>query len=167
MKKYFAGLLLLICLVVACKPKKDIVKVVESEYVKSNKVAVQKVIMQMFDGMRAGDSSMVSGAFLKHDVDMFTSFNNKAGKPIFQKGDLQGFLKAVGTPHDKVWNEVIHSYEILIEDNLAHAWTPYSFYLGEKFSHCGVNAFHLTRTEDGWKIFHLADTRKKKGCKED
>ena len=167
MKITFVKILLLMILFGACDETNDKEKVVESEYVKTNKVEVQKVILQMFDGMRAGDSSMVSGAFLKSDIEMFTAFNNKEGKPVFQSGNLQGFLKAVGTPHDEVWNEVIHSYDILIEDNLAHAWTPYSFYLGEKFSHCGVNAFHLTKTEKGWKIFHLADTRKRKDCKED
>jgi len=165
MKKHLVGLLFLGCLFVACKQTKDIPKVVESEYVKSNKVKVQKVIMQMFDGMRAGDSLMVRGAFIKSEVGMFTSFNKKDGTPIFHKGDLNGFIKAVGTPHEEVWNEVIHRYDILIEDNLAQAWTPYSFYLGDKLQHCGVNAFHLTKTENGWKIFHLADTRKREGCK--
>ena len=144
----------------ACNSAKDVTKIVESEYVKTNKLEVQKVIMQMFDGMRAGDSSMVSGAFYS-DVEMFTSFNNKMGKPVFHKGDLQGFLKAVGTPHDEVWNEVIHNYDIRVEDNLAQAWTAYSFLLGDKLQHCGVNAFHLTKTENGWKIFQLADTRKR------
>jgi len=44
-------------------------------------------------------------------------------------------------------------------------WASYAFYLGKKFNHCGVDAFHLVKSEDGeWKIFHLADTGQKEGC---
>ena len=47
---------------------------------------------------------------------------------------------------------------------LASVWVPYEFYLGDKFSHCGVDAFHLARFEDGWKIIGLADTQRREGC---
>jgi hypothetical protein len=40
----------------------------------------------------------------------------------------------------------------------------YRFYVGERFSHCGVDSFHLVRTADGWRIVDLADTRRREGC---
>jgi hypothetical protein len=40
----------------------------------------------------------------------------------------------------------------------------YGFFLGDQFSHCGVNSFQLVRTEDGWKTIHLIDTRQQAGC---
>ncbi len=56
--------------------------------------------------------------------------------------------------------------KIEIDGNLAQAWTQYAFYVGKKFSHCGVDAFQLFKGTDGtWKIFQLADTRQKEGCK--
>lgn len=127
---------------------------------------VLDVVVHLFDGMRAGDSSMVSACFYKQ-VDMFTSYTNKKGEAVLVKDDVQKFIKAVGTPHDEVWNEKIWDTEIRIDGNLAQVWTKYGFYLGEKFSHCGVDAIHLTRTKDGWKIFHLSDTRQRKGCEDE
>ena len=40
----------------------------------------------------------------------------------------------------------------------------YSFYAGERFSHCGIDAFQLFKSADGWKIFQLTDTRRTTGC---
>jgi hypothetical protein len=34
-----------------------------------------------------------------------------------------------------------------------------------EFSHCGVDAFILVLTEDGWRILSIADTRTTEGCR--
>jgi len=125
---------------------------------------VLKVVVHLFDGMRAGDSSMVSSCFYD-EVEMFTSYTNKEGEAVLKKGNVETFIEAVGSPHDEVWNEKIWDTEIRVDGNLAQVWTKYGFYLDDKFSHCGVDAIHLTKTKDGWKIFHLSDTRQRKGCK--
>lgn len=122
-------------------------------------------IHQLFDGMRAGDSSMVRMAF-HPTARLQTTFTDKEGKPQIQTGDLEKFLVSIGSPRDQVYDEQIWSYDVKIEDNLATVWTPYTFYLGERLSHCGVNAFQLANTEDGWKIIQITDTRKKEGCQE-
>jgi len=124
---------------------------------------VMKVINQLFDGMRLGDSSVVSACFYS-EVEMLTTFTDKKGEAHLKKGSAKDFIKAVGTPHDEVWDEELIDTEIKIDDNLAQVWAEYTFYLDDKFSHCGVNAFHLFKTKDGWKIFHLTDTRRKKEC---
>jgi hypothetical protein len=53
---------------------------------------------------------------------------------------------------------------VLIDGNLASVWTDYKFYIGEKFSHCGVNSFQLFKGDDGWKIIYIIDTRRKDNC---
>jgi hypothetical protein len=128
-------------------------------------VAVMKPIDKLFKGMKQGDSSLVREAFTKA-VTMTTIAIDKDGKPsIKHESSLDGFLKAVGTPHSEVWSEMIWDTKIEIDGNMAQAWTPYAFYIGNKFSHCGVDAFQLFKGTDGaWKIFHLADTRQKEGC---
>ncbi len=128
------------------------------------KEEVMKVINTMFDGMRKGDSAMVSSVFLK-DVKMASIFTRE-GKPMMQEGSLDRFLKAVGTPHDQVWDERIWDPIIQVDGNMASVWVSYAFYLGENFSHCGVNAFQLFKGEKGWKIVNITDTRRKKGCVE-
>lgn len=123
-------------------------------------------IHQLFDGMRAGDSSMVSAAF-HPDARLQTTFTDPDGHPQLRTGDIQRFLTSIGTPHEQVFDEKIWSYEVKIEDNLATVWTPYTFYLGEQMSHCGVNAFQLAKTEAGWQIIQITDTRKKEGCRQE
>ncbi|MEX2531002.1 MAG: hypothetical protein WD960_09530 [Gemmatimonadota bacterium] len=41
---------------------------------------------------------------------------------------------------------------VLIHERIAVAWTPYDFHIDGEFSHCGVNAFTLVRTDEGWII---------------
>lgn len=125
--------------------------------------SVKQVVYQLFEGMRQGDSTMVSAVFTK-DAEMHTIFVDKEGAPNLQKGSLQRFLIAVGTPHESVWDEPIWDIEVQIDGNLAQVWTKYAFYLDDKFSHCGVDAFQLFKGNTGWKIFQLTDTRKKEGC---
>ena len=124
---------------------------------------VLKTLEKLFDGMRTGDSALVHSVFAA-EVQLFTSYQTKDGKSVLRKGDLQRFLEAVGTPHDRVWNEPVWDTQVRIDDNLAQVWTKYAFYAGNEFSHCGVDAFHLHKTAQGWKIFHLTDTRRIKPC---
>ena len=129
----------------------------------SPKEEVEKVILSLFEGMRSGDSTMVGAAFMR-EAQLYTVTRSEIGETRLEKGSLQRFLDAVGSPHDQAWNEPVWDMEIRIDEGLAQAWTPYAFYLGNKFSHCGVDAFHLIETPEGWKIFQLIDTRKKRGC---
>ena len=129
----------------------------------SPEVEVQKVIETMFDGMRAGDSSMVASAFSR-DAIMQTVQKNQAGEAVKIEGSLEQFLNAVGTPHDDVWDEKILDYQIKIDADLATVWTPYQFYMGDNFSHCGVNSFQLAKLEGEWKIIYIVDTRRRASC---
>lgn len=125
--------------------------------------AVKSVIETMFDGMREGDSSKVSAAFAKN-VQMYSASIQEDGATKLTEGSASRFLTAVGTPHDKVWDEQISNLVIQIDGPLATAWMNYSFYLDKAFSHCGVNAMTLARIDDAWKIIYLIDTRRRDRC---
>lgn len=129
----------------------------------SDSTEVRAVIDQLFEGMRTGDSTMVAATF-HPDIQMITTFTNKEGNPASHKGSAAEFKKAVGTPHDEVWDERISEVVIQIDDNLAQVWMNYAFYLDDALSHCGVNAVQMIRTEEGWKMIHLMDTRRRKAC---
>lgn len=45
--------------------------------------------------------------------------------------------------------------EVRVSGPLAVAWVPYDFYLNGKWSHCGVDAFTLLKTEGRWRIASL------------
>lgn len=120
--------------------------------------AVVAVVVQLFDGMRAGDSAMVRSTFAP-DVRL-VSTSSRDGQPALQSVEIDRFLEAIGTPHEEVWDERLWNVEVRIDANLATVWTEYAFYLDEELSHCGVDAFQLFKASDGWKIFQIADTRR-------
>jgi hypothetical protein len=123
---------------------------------------VRAVIDRLFDGMRAGDGEVVRGVFHSEARLMTTAL--REGVPVIREDAVEGFAAAVGSPRDDVWDERLHDVEIRVDGNLASAWTPYRFYAGERFSHCGVNAIQLVRDDNGWKILQLVDTRRREGC---
>jgi hypothetical protein len=125
---------------------------------------VREVIARLFLGMQKGDSALVHSAFARQ-VTMATVLRDKNSNPVLQReSSIDGFLKAVGTPHTEIWNEEIWDLKVQIDGDFAQAWCDYAFYITNTFSHCGVDAFQLHKTKNGWKIFHLADTRRKSGC---
>ncbi len=134
-----------------------------SAFAQTSEEEVRKTIDQMFDGMRKGDSTMVHEVFAD-EVKMQTIVKSQNGQTELRTSSLSNFLNAVGTPHDEVWDEKLLSYEILIDGDMASVWTPYQFYRGENFSHCGVNSFQLAKLQGNWKIIYLVDTRKREGC---
>jgi hypothetical protein len=128
-----------------------------------SKAEITEVIENLFTGMKNGDSSLVASTF-HQEVRMMSSFTNKKNEAKIHEGTLNEFLTAVGTPHEEIWNERYSNVEILVDDNLAQVWMDYSFYVNENFSHCGVNALQMIKTDTGWKIIHLMDTRRKSEC---
>lgn len=124
---------------------------------------INQVINQFFEGMLVGDSAMIS-AVLADDLVLQTTFENRARQVIVHKEDINEFLKAVGTPHDQQWNEKVSDIVIQIDGHLAHAWMNYEFYLGQEFSHCGVNSITFVNQNNSWKIVHLIDTRTTESC---
>lgn len=128
---------------------------------KTEKKEVRKVIDQLFEGMRKGDSSLVRKTFLPY-ATLNTSFVNSKGEAKLHCDSIISFLDAIGTPHKELWDERLLSCEIKIDDNLATVWTKYAFYVDNVYSHEGVNAFQLVKVEGSWKILIITDTRRKK-----
>jgi hypothetical protein len=126
--------------------------------------AVLAVLHRLFDGMRTGDSAAVRAAF-HPSAYLATALEGRDG-PILRVDTLETFVHAVGTPHDEAWDERLSGEEVRIDGPLASVWTEYSFFVGGRFSHCGVDAFQLALTTAGWQIIALTDTRRQTGCRE-
>jgi len=131
-------------------------------------MAEQDLIMlpihNLFAGMLVADSSKVHNTFVE-EATLSTVTVDKNGNPALRASTLQSFFHAIATPHPEPWSEMIWDPEIKSDGNFAQVWVKYAFYVGKTFSHCGVDAFHLVKNQEGhWKIFHLADTRHKDNC---
>ncbi len=127
--------------------------------------AVMSPIKKLFEGMQKGDSAIARSAFAKQVTLAIIGLDKNGKLSMRNETSVDGFIKSVGAPHPESWNEVIWDEKILIDGNFAQVGANYAFYLAKRFSHCGVDAFHLVKGDDGtWKIFHLAYSRRKMGC---
>ena len=124
---------------------------------------VKAPIIQFFDGMRKSDSALIKTSLAPNAI-LQTIVKNKEGKMLVHTENIQKFITGVTQPHEEVYDERITFDVIRIDADLAFAWTPYKFYVGQNFSHCGVNSFQLVRLNGEWKIQYIIDTRRKDNC---
>ncbi|MDP4264858.1 MAG: nuclear transport factor 2 family protein [Bacteroidota bacterium] len=125
--------------------------------------SVKTVINTLFSGMKNADAVLFKSTFSDSAV-MQTITRNKEGKTVVANENIEEFAKVVGKLKKDSADERITFETIKIDGPLAFAWAPYNFYYNGKFSHCGVDAFHLVRFNGGWKIQYLIDTRRRQGC---
>ncbi len=111
--------------------------------------------------MRARDSAVVRSVF--HPEARLLATGEREGVPTVQVVPADGFVTAIGSG-DEEWDEPFWDPIVQVQDNLATVWTKYAFFRAGTFSHCGVDTFILVRTEDGWRIVSIADTRQREGC---
>lgn len=136
---------------------------IETYAQKKEKSEVYKVVEDLFEGYRQGDSSMVSKTFMKGAVmQRVSSYEGKT--TVSDPASVQSWLNYIGKGLDKVHDEQIWDPVISIDGDLATVWVKYALYLGKDFSHCGVDSFSLVKIDNEWKIFHIVDTRKNSSC---
>ena len=126
--------------------------------------AVKAVINRFFEGMEKGDTSLIRGACTDDPV-LQTYMADKAGNMLMYTENFSDFLTIVGSPAKDKYKEVIEFDGVHVEKSLASVWTPYVFYVNGKVAHCGTNSFQMVKTDAGWKIQYIIDTRRKQGCK--
>lgn len=122
---------------------------------------VKATIDRFFEGFHKQDSTMILETVGK-DIKMQSIGQNREGNFVLNTSEFKTFLNSiVSIPKEKTFKEELLGYNIQIDGNMAHAWTPYNFWFDKNFSHCGVNSFQLFKDNGHWKIIYLIDTRRK------
>ena len=129
-------------------------------------IEISNQIDLLFDAMRSNDSSSITELFT--DIATLSSIynDNNSGKVVKRSTPASKFVTAIGMPHVPVWDEQIWTKEIMVDGVMAVAWTEYTFYLDHELSHCGVNVFEFMKTDLGWQISSITDTRRRDNCQE-
>ena len=126
----------------------------------SDRAAVIAVANDLFAAMRARDADALR-ALQTPEVAMIRVTTDE--QPAIHVGSPDAFINAVvnapAEPRERMWDP-----EVRIDGDLATLWAPYEFYMGDRFSHCGVDAFQLVRVDGSWKIVSIAFTRRNEGC---
>ena len=124
---------------------------------------VLAVVNALFDGMRTSDSSMVRPLF--HAKARFVTVDLRSeGRPARVEENVEAFIRSIGQQRTEVFDERLSNVKTQIDGSLASVWADYTFHIGTRLSHCGVDHFLLVKEAGRWQIIHLADTRRTAGC---
>jgi Putative lumazine-binding len=121
--------------------------------------AVLKIVQMFFETMTARDVDVArkimipEGRFFALEMRKPnaapTSFTNEEYFARLQKGKQSN--------RERIWNP-----EVRVHGSIATVWAPYDFWTDGTYSHCGVDAFDLIKTDEGWKIAGGAFTMESK-----
>lgn len=123
--------------------------------------AVLSAVHQVFEGMGEADSAKVRARF--HEGARFAGVAVRNGRREVTYQPVDGWIRAIAES-DGRWRERIYDVTVHVDGDMASVWAPYTFYLDGQLRHCGVNSIELVRTDDGWQVTQITDTRRREGC---
>jgi hypothetical protein len=117
------------------------------------------VVTKLFDAMRARDTSAMRAAFVPNA-------SMQALRPDSVRFEaVDGWIAGIGrAPAGVLLDERLANPVVHVDGYLASIWVDYWFFMGDRFSHCGVDAVQLVRQGGQWRIFSIVDTRRTTGC---
>jgi SnoaL-like domain len=122
---------------------------------------VMSVVNRLFDSMRTREVERLRALFIPEGQLISTSLRD--GQPATRVLSLDGFARLVKETKEP-FSERMFEPEVRVHGDLATVEGWYDFHVGQRLTNCGMNAFQLVRTSDGWKIAHVASTIQTKGC---
>ncbi len=129
----------------------------------TEKETVLGVVQNLFNAMAEADSAAAANLFMEGG-HAFVARAGQADQVSISLSQHQQFLESMagweqGSVVERMWDA-----EVMVQDNIAMAWTPYDLHVNGNFSHCGVNIFTLIKTGSGWKIADITYSAKNQGC---
>lgn len=123
--------------------------------------AVVDVANRLFAAMEARDTATIRALFQPQARIVATG--RQDGRTRVQDRGVGEFLASLAasqeTLRERMWDP-----EVRIDGDLATLWAPYEFHRGERFSHCGYDAFHFVRVDGTWRVAALSYTLQREGC---
>lgn len=117
------------------------------------------VASKLFAAMRAKDAAAIRAQFTPEGqlvaIDKPRTGEGLSKTRVFT---ADAFAKLISEAKGAEFIETMAQPKVEIFGDMALVFGRYTFYVGDKFSHCGTNSFHLVRTADGWKIANAAST---------
>lgn len=119
------------------------------------------VVNQFFTMLETRDAEL--GKKILQPGGVSFSTREKDNKIVFKGTGFQALIDSIPNIKSDL-KEVMENPKVLLHKNIAVLWAEYKFYVNGEFSHCGVDAFNLLKTEEGWKITGILYTVEKDGC---
>jgi hypothetical protein len=126
-----------------------------------DKQAVLDAVDKLWAGMKAKSAEQIKAAFMPDGQLLAVDKSPKDPNALstvrkFTGEEFAKLISEAKVPGDFIENMI--DPEVKVTGDLALVTGRYTFYVGDKFSHCGIDTFNLVRTADGWKIANGAST---------
>jgi len=122
------------------------------------------VVNQLWAEMAANNPAGIV-ALHNPGAQLVAVIKTKDGKTIVRNLTADEFSKGFADKTHTV-KEDMYTSDVKADGDLASVWGRYVFFVDGKVSHCGINAFHLVRTDGVWKIGGIASTIDAGACTE-
>lgn len=113
----------------------------------------------LFAAMKEKNADKIKGVFTA-DGQLVAIDKPRTGEGVSTTRvfTAESFAKNISESKAGEFIEKMPGKDVRITGDLAIVSGRYTFYVGDKFSHCGTNTFNLVRTASGWKIANAAST---------
>ena len=112
---------------------------------------IKSIILKTFSAMKSVDSVALKSCFTEKALLHISQVRPEGN--IVREVPIANFMQNVMSRKPGDMDErVLYWGPILIDHEIATAWVPYEFYLNEKFTHKGVDAFILVKVGEEYKI---------------
>lgn len=122
---------------------------------------VISTVQKFFSAMTAQDTSATRAVLLLEG--QYFSIKEDSSQILIRNTTHADYLNRLATSTD-TWLEKMREPEVFVHERVAILWTKYDFYRNGQFSHCGVDAFSLLKTTEGWKIVGFIYNVEQSGC---
>lgn len=129
----------------------------------TDKKAVIRIVDQFFEALEKKDTALYSSLVMRNaQIWVSRKLKDSLQTP------MRSFTEDIQKLHQykETLLERALSYQVTIHNNIAVVWAPYTFHLGEKLTHCGIDVFTLLKAAAGWKIVSAVYTVEPDACAE-
>lgn len=123
---------------------------------------VLAVVNKLFDKMKEHKPDEIV-ALHTADAQLVALIKQADGKSKIQTLKTEEFSKQFAVKKAEI-KETMYAPKTEVFGDLALVSGRYVFFVNGKVSHCGLNAFHLVRTDEGWRIAGISSTLEPQGC---
>ena len=127
-----------------------------------DRAQVVAAVQAFFDSMERADAELAR-KILMPDARFFSAAE-RDGKMTVRPSTGEAFVASFSNPNRGKALERMWEPEVRVQGAIAQLWTRYDFHNNGTFSHCGIDAFNLVKTDEGWKIAGAMWTVERTGC---
>lgn len=121
---------------------------------------IRQSIQTFFEGIHARDSLKINSVTDENLILQTVVLSPRRNKLVVTKAaDFKRYVATI--PKETKFEEKLLSFTIKVDEEMAHVWIPFEFYVNGKLTHKGVNSIQLFKDKEKgiWKIIYCGDSK--------